>query len=347
MSASAQPGERLVELLRARGKTLSPLLIVTHNHPDPDAMASAFAVQYLGRKLTGLRSRIVYGGIVGRAENQAMAQVLKIPLHPVRKEDFAHHKSIALVDTQPAFKNHCLPARRGADLVVDHHRAGRRPRSGEFLVDETSGATATILTEALLDSGVSIPPRLATALVYAIGSETQTLAAEAGGRDIQAYVALFPRCDLRRLARIQNPERHSSFFLTLARALRQTFVYEEVMGVHLGITLSSDVVAQIADLLLTHEGIRWVICTGRFGGRLVISLRTKNSRPLADHVLLGLVTRKGGAGGHGKIAGGSIPVGDDAPDHRWEEEETALTMRFLRRLGHRDAIEFHYPFAKA
>lgn len=232
-------------------------------------------------------------------------------------------------------------------LVIDHHRRVRRARAAVAFIDETCGATATIVAEALVASGLSIPTRIATALVYAIGSETQNLAGGAGSRDIQAYVALFPHCDYRRLGEIQNPVRHQSFFFTLSKALRQTFTLGEVMGVHLGIIPAPDVPAQIADLLLTHKGVKWVICTGRFGNQLFVSLRTRSSRPQADQVLLKLLRKKGSAGGHGRIAGGSISMDEALPDHKWEEEETDLTVRFLRRLGYKDAISFHYPFAKA
>ena len=347
MNHKPERSDRLVDFLVNRGKELSPLLIVTHNFPDPDAMASAFALMHLARELAGIRSRIVYGGFIGRAENQTMASVLRIPLGPAMDRDFAGHKHIALVDAQPSFTNHCLPKGREVTLVIDHHRETRKVRAAAAFVQESYGATATILAESLLASGLSIPARIATALVYAIGSETQNLAGGAASRDIQAYVALFPHCDYRRLGEIQHPVRHPSFFFILSKALRQTFTFGEVMGVHLGNIPAPDVPAQIADLLLTHEGVKWVICTGRFGNHLFISLRTRNPRPHADQVLLQLVKNKGSAGGHGRIAGGSITMEEGLPDHKWAEEETDLTVRFLRRIGCRETITFHYPFAKA
>ena len=55
------------------------------------------------------------------------------------------------------------------------------------------GATTTILAEALSASGLKVPQRLATAIVYGIGSETQNLGREATDRDMAAYQAFWPR----------------------------------------------------------------------------------------------------------------------------------------------------------
>ena len=56
------------------------VIIFTHRNPDPDAIASAWGVQYLLRELLSMKSRIVYDGFIGRAENKAMVRLLKIKL---------------------------------------------------------------------------------------------------------------------------------------------------------------------------------------------------------------------------------------------------------------------------
>ena len=42
---------RLVKLLREKGRSLSPLTILTHDHPDPDSLASAWALAHLAQSL--------------------------------------------------------------------------------------------------------------------------------------------------------------------------------------------------------------------------------------------------------------------------------------------------------
>ena len=100
----------LIRFLRQQGRTLSPLLILTHDHPDPDAIASAWTLSYLAKRLSGVESRIVYGGMIGRVENQAMVRLLDIPVHPLRsRSDFRKFRAVALVDTQPCFGNNPFP----------------------------------------------------------------------------------------------------------------------------------------------------------------------------------------------------------------------------------------------
>ena len=53
-------------------------LLLCHNNPDPDSIASAYGFQFLLSKKFGVRSLIGYGGVVTRAENKAMIQRLRI-----------------------------------------------------------------------------------------------------------------------------------------------------------------------------------------------------------------------------------------------------------------------------
>ncbi|HNQ02348.1 MAG TPA: hypothetical protein PKN59_08655, partial [Syntrophales bacterium] len=68
--------ERLHEIVRGKRK----ILIVTHNHPDPDALAAAFALKYLLHAKWKVGAIIASSGVVGRAENRAMIRHLKIDL---------------------------------------------------------------------------------------------------------------------------------------------------------------------------------------------------------------------------------------------------------------------------
>ncbi len=334
----------ILDFLAEKGRSLSPLLILTHNHPDPDAMASAWALAYLADRLHRVRSRIVYGGIIGRMENRMMVRLLHLPIHPVRPEDFERYASVALVDTQPPFQNNRFPPNRRATAVIDHHARNPRTQAELVLIDEEAGATTTLLAEALAASGLTVPSALATAMVYGIGSETQNLGREAGPRDIEAYRRLFPRAGVRTLSKIQNPPRPSSFFHTLGKAIHRAFTIRDVIGVHLGPVPSQDIVAHMADLLMTHEGMRWAIVTGRAEGRLYVSLRTRDTRAEAGRLLWRLLGAGTSAGGHGMIAGGSIVVGLEAPEEDWRRAEESLTASFLRSQGLAEPYELAYPF---
>ena len=334
---------RLVKFLTEKGRALSPLTILTHDHPDPDALASAWALAHLAQHLGKIRCRVVYGGAIGRAENRMMAERLLVPARPLRKGELAASPHLALVDTQPPFKNNRCPPRRVPDLIVDHHPRHADTQAGLALIDEAVGATTTVLVEALALAGVRVPRRMATGIVYGIGSETQNLGREATPRDMDAYQAFWPKASMKTLWRISYPQRSESFFATTARAIRGAFVVGRVVGVHLGEVETPDRVAQIADFLLTLEGMRWSIVTARFHGRLHVSLRSNDPGAGAGRLLKRLLGGGNRGGGHAMIAGGSREVGEAAPEERWRETEDKVAADFLASLG-LDPLERRWPF---
>ncbi|MCM2303759.1 MAG: DHH family phosphoesterase [Elusimicrobia bacterium] len=337
---------RLVKLLTEKGKSLSPMTILTHDHPDPDALASAWALAHLAQSLGKIRTRIVYGGMIGRAENRMMAERLLVPARPLRKGELAGVPHLALVDTQPPFKNNRCPPRRIPDLILDHHPRHADTHSDMALIDESVGATTTILVEALTAAGLRVPGRLATAIVYGIGSETQNLGREATRRDMEAYQALWPKANMKTLWRISYPQRSESFFLTLAHAVREAFVIGRVVGANLGEVSTPDRVAQMADFLLTLEKMQWSIVTARYLGRLHVSLRANDPGAGAGRLLKRLLGGGNRGGGHGMIAGGSLEVGADAPEADWRAAEEKVVTEFLAYQG-LNATDRRRPFRGA
>ncbi len=340
-TASPHP---ILHFLAQQGSTLANFLILTHDHPDPDAIASAWALATLAERAYDVRARIGYGGIIGRMENQMMVRLLRIPLQPITPEELERCPHVALVDTQPPFQNNRFPPQRRATFVIDHHPRHAKTEADVMLIDEKAGATATLLVEALLASKLPIPSPLATALVYGIGSETQQLGREAGARDIEAYRRMLDRASMPVLSKIQNPPRPSSFFYTLGKAIHRAFTVKNIIGVHLGPVPSQDIVAHMADFLLTHEKMRWSIVTGRYDGRLYVSLRTYNPRAEAGRLLWRLLGGGTAGGGHSRIAGGAIDVGKEADEPTWQRAETQLVTAFLRSQGHREPFGLQHPY---
>ena len=335
---------RLVKLLREKGRALSPLTILTHDHPDPDALASAWALAHLAQSLGRISTRIVYGGVIGRAENRMMAERLLVPARPLRKGELAGVPHLALVDTQPPFKNNRCPPRRIPDLIVDHHPRHASTQADVALIDESVGATTTILVEALRGCGLRVPRRLATAIVYGIGSETQNLGREATARDMEAYQAFWPLANMRHLWKISYPKRSEEFFRVLAHGIRGAFVAGKTVAAHLGPVSTPDRVAQIADFLLTLEGMRWSVVTARYAGRLHVSLRANDAGAEAGRLLKRLLGGGNRGGGHGMIAGGSVEIGASAAERAWRDAEDKVTRDFLASQGLEDA-ERRRPFA--
>jgi nanoRNase/pAp phosphatase (c-di-AMP/oligoRNAs hydrolase) len=309
----SDPKERLEKLAEAFADRRR-VAIMSHDNPDPDALASAFALRAVLEHVNELEDcNVVYSGLVGRAENRAM--IRELGLDPIRLEkvDLADFDAVALVDTQPGSGNNSLPTDRCADAVIDHHPQ-RSELAGVRFVDvrEGYGATASILHEYVQAAGVPLPAPLITALFYAIKSETQELAREAGYADREAYLSLLPRADRAAIASIQRARVPRAYFRAFQIAIDNARIYGRVVLSDLQRVASPDMVAEIADFLLRLRGTHWAACMGHFEDTLVLSLRTNDPEAHAGEVIRRVVAGAGRAGGHGMMAGGKVPLGDAA-----------------------------------
>lgn len=325
--------QELLQFLAENRQSLSPLLILPHDYPDPDALAAAFALHFLARGCYNIESRIAYRGVIGRTENVAMVSLLRIPLHRLKPGDLKRYKQIALVDTQPAFENNPFSGDRRATIIIDQHASAVGPEADLALVDTGCGATCVILGQALLLQNVEIPARVATALAYGILSDTLNLYRARRPDVAQTYLSILPRADMRDLALIQKPVRSKGFFTTLGRCIREAMVFRRLVVAHLGIIENPNLVSQMAEFLLTYKSARWSLCTGRYRGRLHVSLRSTTDDGQAGEVLRDAFVNPEQAGGHDAIAGGSCRVGANASEEAWRDKEQGLQERLMRRLG--------------
>jgi len=341
---AARHGQVLLDFLGAHKDSLSPLLILTHDFPDPDALAAAYGLQHLARAVFGIESRIAYRGEVGRMENRDMVRLLRIPIYRFRTAWLKRHHGTALVDTQPAFTNNPFPENRRATLILDQHPWSVPPEAELAIVDPGCGATCVLVAQALLQSGLDIPGRLATALAYGILTDTLDLY-RARRRDVvETYLQVLQHSDMRLLARIQNPVRPRRFFSTLAKGISEARLQGGLVVTHLGVVDAPDRVAQVAEFLLTYRRARWVLVTGRHKGRMHASLRAAQRDAEAGPALREAFECPADAGGHGPIAGGSCRLRAEASEGVWQSKEQGLAARVAKRLCIPNKTDPRRPF---
>src|SRR5215216_2276044 len=78
------------------------VLILLHNDPDPDAMASGLALRTV---LKRTKQTAVIGAIHGvtRPENQRMVNMLEIHIEPITPDQVSNFDRVAMVDVQPHY----------------------------------------------------------------------------------------------------------------------------------------------------------------------------------------------------------------------------------------------------
>jgi nanoRNase/pAp phosphatase (c-di-AMP/oligoRNAs hydrolase) len=330
LAANLKGTRKKLSGLKAVLKGKRRLLIVLQDSPDPDALASAAALKVLVHHLVGIPGSITHRGKIGRGENRALAQYLRLNMHQCDHIEFDRFDLIAMVDTQPYTGNNGLPEHVVPDIVIDHHPCKRTTYRAPFHdVRGRYGAASTILYEYLQAAGVVPFAPLATALFYGIRSDTQDLGRDCIEADIRAGQDLFILANKRALSDIQRGHVQRSYYQLLARALANTQVYEDAAVSSLGDLGHADMISEVADLLLRDDVISAVMCFGFCDNQLCISIRTRDPERRSDHLIHRVVSRLGTGGGHPNYAGGQVPVKN--PERR-EALQTQVTRRFLKAL---------------
>ena len=315
-------------------------LILTHDNPDPDALTAATILAKVLRTGFQRRATAAYRGIIGRAENQEMVRCLGMEFSQARRLNFQSYRYVALVDCQPATGNSPLPDDLAPQIVIDHHPRRKRTSTSAFSdLRNDYAASATIAAEYLLAAGIPATRREATAIVYAIRSETLDFSREANEADRLIHDHFSVRALPRLLGRIQNPRLPLNYFETLREALANLRGVDTLIMSRLGTVPQPDIVPEIADLLLRMEGRTWSLCSGLYEERIYCSIRTTNTRADASRIMRRLVGRRGRGGGHGMIAGGWIPVarGGEAAVPRQQGRLEARLATILRKDPNRIA----------
>jgi nanoRNase/pAp phosphatase (c-di-AMP/oligoRNAs hydrolase) len=308
-------------------------VIYTHDNPDPDSLAAAMGLARLLEHELGARVTLTHGGIVGRAQNRAMVETLKLPLVAAESVEPDQFDAIALVDSQPETGNNSLPHDHRIDIVIDHHppRAGSA-RAPWCDIQPELGATSTIVFGYLRERRVPVDAALATAMFFALRTETRDLGREATAAERSVYLELVPLVDHTMLYRMTHPKVPREHFSALDRALRSAQVFGELVAVNLGPLGYPDLVAEIADLLLSYEGARYVLCIGQYDGSAYLSLRTEATDARAGSVMRQVVGTDGAAGGHGTMAGARL-FAQVSSDEALQKTFLVIVQRLREALG--------------
>lgn len=315
----------LLDLLHGRKK----ILILPHDNPDPDSLASAASLRSLIMHKLKKVPIIGLSGIVSRSENRALVSVLDIPLIRVEQLFPRFTGAVVLVDTQPGRANNALPTNINPVAVIDHHPDWGHNGSVPFVdLRESYGATSTILVEYFQEAEVPLNARVATALFFGISSETQHLGRETKPMDILASQFLYPYVNKRFLGQIETPPLSRDYFRLIGQVVHTAMIYGDIVVAMLEPVPYPDAVAEVADFLLRVQGAKWSVCLAPHGDLLYVSVRTRDQGARAG-LLLASILPSGMAGGHGMIAGGRVKIAR----RTWKDQASKIVEDLLRALG--------------
>ena len=298
--------ELKVEELRKVHENSKKLLILLHDHPDPDSIASALALRTILKrnKQTTVIGHI--GDKITRPENVAMVEILDIDLQELSPKDLGEFDSISMVDVQPPYFGD-LDIK--VDSVIDHH-----PQAGKYEavfqdISAEEGATSTIMTSYLRAAQVEISERLSTALLYGIRTDTVVLNRDANADDIEAFTFLYPNANLGLLRRIERAEIPATEIKCFGKALADHWIQENIIFVNVGRVKREYLIPKMADFGIQVKDIEWSVAFGILNKtHLVISIRNVGYVKSAGRLLRELFNEIGSAGGHRSAAKAVIPL---------------------------------------
>ncbi|MCL2000612.1 MAG: hypothetical protein FWG74_04185 [Planctomycetes bacterium] len=344
MSEALVSTNRLRELRSGLGSGESPILLVVHDYPDPDSIASALAAQTLVRSW-GVDSTIVHGGLIGREENAEMVRLLEIDLKTFDSlGNLENYRGALFLDTQPQARNQSLPPNITILGVLDHHftdapihslppRKGSGNTASHVYLDIRSGlsANSTLVLGYLEAAGIIPDQRLATALLVGVMTDTDGLLRDAAPADVEAYTRLLRLADLNLASRIVHTQLSREYFRFLHLAMIKSTVHGPALFCDCGEVKTPDLLSTASDFLIGLKRIEYALAVGFKDGRAYLSLRAYTPRNDATRVLLSVVEPEGRGGGHNLSAGGSLELGGDR-----EQSLEIIRSRFLAAVDGSD-----------
>jgi nanoRNase/pAp phosphatase (c-di-AMP/oligoRNAs hydrolase) len=323
-----QPSDRFLAGLAAVGS----VAFVSHVHPDPDSLGSMLGLAHLVETRLGKPTRLIRDGVISRAENRAMVELLEVDLDPIEEVSWRPDEALVMVDSQPHTGRHSFDGDVPIYAVLDHHDTPGQLDDIPFVdVRQDLGATCSLVTSYLMEQGVEPDQRVATALLYGIETEVSGYPREASALDDEAQLFLFPLADKDMLARIRNARLPQSYFECLLQALQSSFIYDRLIISWVNELPHPELAAEVVDFLIRFEEVDWAVCAGVFQDKLILSARAAVEGAHAGEMLAQVVGKMGRAGGHDRRAGGTIYLPSTARS-AIDEVQAELRRRLLKAL---------------
>jgi nanoRNase/pAp phosphatase (c-di-AMP/oligoRNAs hydrolase) len=300
---------------------------------DPDSIASGLALKRLlwRRISTAVISHI---RPITRSQNDRMIRLLGISLTPYEDINPQEFNRKAIVDSQPA--HHENFAGHKYDLIIDHHP--KLPESKARLVDirPEYGANSSIMTEYLRAARIKPSIKLATALYYAIKTDTSNFERPAIEADVKAFHFLFDFTRKPLVRRLEYAELSLPMLQYFQMALRRYRMRGNRLYTFLGAVSTPDILVILADSFLRVEEISWTIVGGIYDDKLIVIFRNDGLRKNAGRLAQAAFGKLGSAGGHAASARAEVPLtnleGEMPPwSGQWQVWQDFIIQRVEKR----------------
>lgn len=281
------------------------IFIQTHNFPDPDAVASAFALQEL-LAYYRIDSHLIYEGDIQRRSLAIMISDLQIDIRPSYQHPIQPEHKIILVDGCKGNKN--VTDLIGNEVgVIDHHE-NCDPEDVPFCdIRPEYGSCSSIIYSYYLEAGLSISSQVATAMLVGINIDTDRLTRHVSSADLIAHSALFPIADQDQVGTLLRNQIEMTDLAHFRYLLDHLSLHGSFGFCYFPDGCDQNLMGILSDFVLSIHEIGFVALCARNGNQVQFSVRSEverwNTAAVIHHVLQGV----GYGGGHVDRAGGVIP----------------------------------------
>ena len=202
------------------------------------------------------------------------------------------------------------------DVIIDHHPLSPQSRAAFLDVRPGYGSNSTIFTEYLRQAKIKPSLKLATALFYAIKTDTHNFERPSAEADIRAFHYLFRFTRHALVRRIEIAELTLEMLDYFQKGLNCLQRRQERIYCYVGRVPNPDILVILAEFFLRVIEISWSFVGGVFEDRLIVIFRNDGIRKNAGKLAARAFGKLGSAGGHASSARAEIPLSylPDLPD---------------------------------
>jgi len=317
------------------------ITIQCHDNPDPDAIASGFAIwTFLQGK--GCHVRLIYGGVkpMTKANLILMCQLLSIQMeHVTTQEQFGRCDLLVVVDAQYGAGN-VTKFECDNVWVIDHHQEPNRLPSNvqKSLIRPNIGSCATILWDLLLKSDYPVNKNipLGTALYYGLASDTKHFSEvyHPLDKDLRDMVAF----NNSTITRLYNTNLSVNELTIAGDALNDFVTNASHRYAYTNVApCDPNILGIVSDMLIQVDCVDSCVAFSDTGIGYKLSVRSSVAEIRADELARYLCSDIGSGGGHKTKAGGFISKNlyngkhpginfDEYIDSRMTEYHTSSTI---------------------
>ncbi len=311
------------------------VFIQTHNFPDPDAIASAYGLQYL-LKQEGIEATICYKGKVEHGSVAGMVQMLEIEIIEYNDvKNMTEDAEIILVDSQKGNSN-IIDMPGDEVMCIDHHPTFEKRDYIFSDIRSDVGACSSIIAEYFFENDISMNKNVATALLYGIKVDTANLTRGVSDLDLDMFYRIYNMADHSMIRALDNSVMSQEDLSAYRSAISSIETSDRISFACVGYNCQEYMIASVSDFIMMLDTTDTTVVYSLKDTGIKLSIRTMascNVGKIANDALEGI----GSGGGHENMAGGFVTY-DESVSNPVDNKEyidglvSEIKMRFVKEI---------------